>query len=523
MASNIAIQISANIQQAVAGIQSVNQKLDQLQQESERSRKSFTVVSAGFAAITTAAGTVVNAIGAVVRAGQDLVTAFSAQELAERKLQTTLRATRNVIGMSVGELLELADAFSRASTYTDQEILAVEQMMIATRKISRETLPEATKAVLDMAAATGEDLTGAAQRLAQALSDPAGEIESLKEAGIQLSEEQKKNIQTVQEQNGIYEAQQILLEEVAGTYGDMAKAIADTDTGKLQQIKNVWEDIKEGLGEGLVNSISPALDQIYRQLCDISDWINGQNALTVASQYSPDLSEYSSEALRQARDAAKENLDKWEDWIFTDPKYIEEQKRAINNINSELSKRGYGPSEVRWIDETDEEPNVAQEAPASAPPLPPPPVIPSSSSSFGPTFGPPRASYDGWWEGYGGLLYKQDNQYGINAGLLTAQVGIGKEYAEAYERDQARLARGPVSVPPIGSAPRVVFDGYLTAADGTLYKPNNMLGIDTGMMVSMIGIGKQYADAAVAEEARQKALEEARKRSAGVKKITGGK
>ncbi len=113
-------------------------------------------------------------------------------------------------------------------------------------------LPEATRAVLDMAAATCDDAAGAAKNLAQALADPAGEIESLKEKGIQLTEEQAENIKKVQEQNGVYEALNLLLQEVAGVYGGMAEAITFTDTGKFQQISNVWNDIKEGLGAGFL-------------------------------------------------------------------------------------------------------------------------------------------------------------------------------------------------------------------------------------------------------------------------------
>ena len=90
-------------------------------------------------------------------------------------------------------------------------------MLLSVRMIGRDVMPEATRAVLDMAAATGEDLTGAAQRLAQALADPAGEIESLKEAGIQLTEEQKKNIERAQDQNDIYKAQKLLLEQVSNS------------------------------------------------------------------------------------------------------------------------------------------------------------------------------------------------------------------------------------------------------------------------------------------------------------------
>lgn len=307
MANNIAIQISANAQQAVAGIQTVNQKLDQMQKSTETASSRFIRISAVMQGSLMIFNRVQSGLQLVASAVSACTGAYSVQEQAERRLQTTLTATQNAVGMSASELFNLADALSSVTTYSDQEIIAVEQMLASTRKIGRNIMPEATKAVLDMAAATGDDAVGAAHDLAQALADPAGEIESLKEKGIQLSEEQKKNIQRVQEQNGVYEAQKILLQEVAGTYGGMAEAIAETDTGKLQQIKTVWEDIKEGLGEGLMNSLGPALDWIYDRLNDISGWIDEQNsthdireeAETFRSSGATDLSSASSDVLRE--------------------------------------------------------------------------------------------------------------------------------------------------------------------------------------------------------------------------------
>lgn len=255
----------------------------------DRSRQRLTSLASAVISVTSVVGTVAYVIGAVVDAVAGLVNAYSAQEQAEIKLQGVLKATAGVVGMSAAEMLDLADSLQKVTTFSDQEIIAVEQVLAATRKIGRDVMPEATKAVLDLAAATGDDAAGAAKDLAQALADPAGEIESLKEKGIQLTDAQAENIRKVQEQNGLYEAQLLLLKEVEGTYGGIATALADTDTGKIEQLKNAWNDLKEGLGEMLMNSIdglvSYTIDLVRRIEGVVSDGIATHEEMQFASDF----------------------------------------------------------------------------------------------------------------------------------------------------------------------------------------------------------------------------------------------
>ena len=133
MANNITIKIASDVSSAVSGINQVNQKLDQLQATNEKTRKSLAAISAGFTAVTSAVGIVANAISVVVDLGKDLTNAYTLQEQAEIRLQSVLKATQNAVGMSAGEMLELADSLQKVTTYSDQEILAVEQMLAATR------------------------------------------------------------------------------------------------------------------------------------------------------------------------------------------------------------------------------------------------------------------------------------------------------------------------------------------------------------------------------------------------------
>ena len=280
MANNITIKIASDVSSAVQGINQVNQKLDSLIRAGESVRNKFTQMTAVAGGISMAYGAVSNVVGKVVATVNSLVTAYSTQASAEVRLQQTLAATQEACGMSASELMNLAESLQQVTSYSDQEIMAVEQVLVATRKIGRDIIPEATMAILDMAAATGEDATGAAQRLAQALADPAGEIESLKEANIQLSEEQAENIKKVQEQNGLYEAQKLLLQEVNSTYGGIATTLANTDIGKIDKLKNAWQDLKEGLGETLMNSLDGVLDYTLSLVEKVEGFVSSHNQNT---------------------------------------------------------------------------------------------------------------------------------------------------------------------------------------------------------------------------------------------------
>lgn len=275
--SKLTIKIQSEVSQALSGIESVNKKLESLDNASKTVGKDFEKLGAKASSVTAIYNTLKIAISAVVNVSSALVNAYSAQEKAETRLATTLKATQNAIGMSANELYELASSFQDVTTYGDEAIIEVEKLFVSSGKISRDAMPQAVEATLDMAAAMGEDLTSSAKRLAKALADPKSNLDSLKDANIQLSDAQKENIKKLQEQGDLYGAQQAVLKSVADSYGGIARSLADTDTGKLTQIKNVWGDIKEGLGQGLLDTISPALDTLYKALKRISDFINRMN------------------------------------------------------------------------------------------------------------------------------------------------------------------------------------------------------------------------------------------------------
>lgn len=273
MESKLTIVINSDVSNAISGMRNVSNAVSSVKNNITNLSQRLVKSSADFNQWHGAVTGCISIAKSFVNIGKNLVNAYSVQEQAETRLATTLKATGNAIGMSAAELYNMASAFQNVTTFGDEAIIEVEKLFVASGKISKDVMPKAIEATLDMAAAMGEDCTSAAKRLAKVLADPKSNLDALKDANIQLSDSQKATVKSLQEANNLYGAQSIILQSVASSYGGVAKALADTDTGKLTQIKNVWGDIKEGFGEGLLDTISPALDTLYGKLTKISEWV----------------------------------------------------------------------------------------------------------------------------------------------------------------------------------------------------------------------------------------------------------
>lgn len=152
-----------------------------------------------------------------------------------------------------------------------------------------------------MATALGTDAAGGAQKLAMALQDPATGLRTLRQANITFSASEKETISTLLASGKTFDAQNLILDKVAGAYGRLAQKVADTPTGKITQINNLIGDVKEGLGEGIVMALEPVFDWLIERLSEICRIINDLNADTklradfaqggaklVGEKYSPD-------------------------------------------------------------------------------------------------------------------------------------------------------------------------------------------------------------------------------------------
>jgi len=159
-------------------------------------------------------------------------------EFATAQLNAALKSTRGVSGQTVQALAEHASALQLLSVYDDDVIAGAQAMLLTFTRISGDTFPKATEAVLNVAQAMGTDLKSAAIQVGKALNDPILGVAALARSGIQFTEAQREMIKQMVETNRLAEAQRIILAELETQFGGSAKAARDTFGGALQSLQN---------------------------------------------------------------------------------------------------------------------------------------------------------------------------------------------------------------------------------------------------------------------------------------------
>lgn len=167
-----------------------------------------------------------------------IISETSEAEFASAQLNATLKSTKGVAGQSAAELNRHAAALAKVSTFDDDVITGAQSLLLTFTKIGRETFPQATQAVLNVAQAMGTDLKSAAIQVGKALNDPILGVSALARSGIQFSEAQKDMIAKLVETNQLAEAQTIILKELETQFGNSAAAARNTFGGALKALAN---------------------------------------------------------------------------------------------------------------------------------------------------------------------------------------------------------------------------------------------------------------------------------------------
>jgi len=250
-AEELVIQLKAQIEQferqmnkASSIAKGTGQKMGQAMEEVEKKNKnlikSLFSLKGALAAVGVTAG---------IMMAKRWVEASNRQEQAVQRLRALIKAQGEDYEKLTPIIERATAALQKKTTYGDEVQMEAMAKMKAVGVSTLEML-KAWPLVLDVAAGANLDLATAAMYVGRAMKGQPEMLARYIPAIRNLSEEQR-NWTNVQE---------ILIKQFAGVAREMAK----TPAGKVQQLANAWGDLQEKLGDVVKIAIVPFLEKMLK-------------------------------------------------------------------------------------------------------------------------------------------------------------------------------------------------------------------------------------------------------------------
>lgn len=260
----------ANIRAVITADDKASKTLSDFGDHANRVGKSVLI---GFAALTAGA----------IAFGVSSVKAFSESEDVMKQTEATLKSTGGVAGVTSDQVTKLASSLQKVTKFSDETIQSGENLLLTFTNIGKDIFPQATETMLNMSQALGQDVKSSAIQLGKALQDPILGVTALRRVGVNFSSKQQDVIKALVETGKSAEAQKLILKELNTEFGNSAVMAGQTFSGKIEILKNQFDDIKESIGKTIVDGLTPfmtqlsnfvASDQFQAWLTQLTAWIS---------------------------------------------------------------------------------------------------------------------------------------------------------------------------------------------------------------------------------------------------------
>jgi hypothetical protein len=167
----------------------------------------------------------------------------------------------------------MASALQKTTKFSDDQIIAGDNLLLTFTKIGKDIFPAATETMLNMSQALGQDVKSSAIQLGKALQDPISGVTALRRVGVMLTDEQETLIKSLVETGDAAGAQKLILKELETEFGGAAKAAGTTFAGKLEILKNQFGEVKESIGGALMPILSNMLTWFSDKMPAIQEFV----------------------------------------------------------------------------------------------------------------------------------------------------------------------------------------------------------------------------------------------------------
>lgn len=179
------------------------------------------------------------AVQSVIEFGKESVKAFMEAELNAKKLNTAITTIGGEGQQAFQKLIDQSAELQEKGIFSDDAIQQ-SQTQLAQLGLTSKEIEKLIPLIADMAAATGMDLGQATDVAIQGIN---GQTRALKPLGLEFTNTGDKA-----------ENYSILVDKL-GKYQGQMNSVMETSTGKLTNLGNKWDDVKESIGGALLSLI----------------------------------------------------------------------------------------------------------------------------------------------------------------------------------------------------------------------------------------------------------------------------
>jgi len=221
------------------------------------------------------AGAAIAAVGVVIAKN---VESLARIETINAQTAQTISSMGNAANITATEVEALAGRLEGLTAIEAESIQEGANLLLTFGNIKNELgegndiFSQTTAIMVDMGVALRKGPVDTATMLGKALNDPIQGMTALTRVGVSFTQQQKDQVEALQNSGDLMGAQKLILEELQRQYGGSGAAFAETFTGQLQLMGHELGTI----GEEATMAVMPALQSMVEQLRELIPVIGPQ-------------------------------------------------------------------------------------------------------------------------------------------------------------------------------------------------------------------------------------------------------
>ena len=160
----------------------------------------------------------------VVSGFKSVFASASESEQVLAQLNAALASTEGAIGITADELQRMGLEMRKTSMLSTEQIAEMQVALLTYTDIAKEEFPRALQVAIDQQQRLGISITQSAELVGKALQDPSKAMVALGRQGFKLEESQKTLLKQMEDTGRTAEAQAIIMDMLAESYGGSAAA-----------------------------------------------------------------------------------------------------------------------------------------------------------------------------------------------------------------------------------------------------------------------------------------------------------